>query len=320
VIGSHHLPHKLHAGAYLFIDKKRPELDTGRYKRNDGTGMCNFCHQHGEGKKWYLEARNYSQDLLSDLRRRRMIEKFFESPDHLERGEKALTRLDRLPALLRGIIRKKITKRQMPYHFGQVIPIEDVEKILELATSVVRLACICRKSWLGSEERYCYGLSLAPGGGEMVSILKSIKADYLIGPRTGGLEYLSKEQALSLMRHCEQDGLCHSIWTFITPFIGGLCNCSLPGCMAMRTTLIHKAPVMFRGEYVAVVNPEKCLGCGDCRKICPFNAYFPFKTGQRAEVDLSRCYGCGLCRSICPAEAISLVERESVSEAAGLWL
>ena len=40
--------------------------------------MCDFCHQHGEGKKWYLDARNYSEDLLSDLKRRRFIEHFFD--------------------------------------------------------------------------------------------------------------------------------------------------------------------------------------------------------------------------------------------------
>jgi hypothetical protein len=31
--------------------------------------MCEFCHKHREGKKWYLEAENYSDDLLSDLKR-----------------------------------------------------------------------------------------------------------------------------------------------------------------------------------------------------------------------------------------------------------
>ena len=35
--------------------------------------MCEFCHKHGEGKKWYLQAKNYSEDLLSDLRRREFI-------------------------------------------------------------------------------------------------------------------------------------------------------------------------------------------------------------------------------------------------------
>jgi hypothetical protein len=27
--------------------------------------MCDVCHKHGEGKKWYLQANNYSQDLKS---------------------------------------------------------------------------------------------------------------------------------------------------------------------------------------------------------------------------------------------------------------
>ncbi|MGQ9801187.1 MAG: 4Fe-4S binding protein [Candidatus Saccharicenans sp.] len=282
--------------------------------------MCNFCHQHGEGKKWYLEARNYSEDLLSDLKRRRLIEKFFSHPDHLKKGDKDLTNLDKLPALVRNFIRKKITKKQMPYHFGQIIPIEDVEKILEMTTSVVRLACICRQSLLGSEQRFCYGLSLAPQGGEMVNILKGIDASYLIRPQTGGLEYLSREEALEHMRQCEQDGLCHSLWTFLTPFIGGLCNCSLPGCMALRTSLLHQTPVMFRGEYVAVVDQEKCIACGECQKICPFGAYRPAKNGTKAEVDTKKCYGCGICRSVCPNEAISLVDRAFVPEVAELWL
>ena len=37
--------------------------------------MWQFCHQHGEGKKLYLQARHYAEDLLSDLERRWYIEK-----------------------------------------------------------------------------------------------------------------------------------------------------------------------------------------------------------------------------------------------------
>ena len=39
--------------------------------------MCEFCHKHGEGQKWYLRAENYSDDLLSDLKRRKFIADFF---------------------------------------------------------------------------------------------------------------------------------------------------------------------------------------------------------------------------------------------------
>jgi len=26
--------------------------------------MCQFCTEHGEGKTWYLQMKNYSEDLL----------------------------------------------------------------------------------------------------------------------------------------------------------------------------------------------------------------------------------------------------------------
>jgi hypothetical protein len=28
--------------------------------------MCEFCMEHGEGLNWYLDAKNYGEDLLSD--------------------------------------------------------------------------------------------------------------------------------------------------------------------------------------------------------------------------------------------------------------
>ena len=282
--------------------------------------MCDFCHQHGEGKKWYLDARNYSEDLLSDLGRRKFIERFFESPDHIAKGDKALSKLDKMPSFFTRGIRRKITAKQQVMHFGQVVPIEDIERILGFTTSIVRLACICRHVAFGPEHRYCYGISLAPQGGELINILKGIDPAYLIGPRTGGLEFLPKEEALAQMRECEEEGLCHTVWSFVTPFIGGLCNCSLPGCMAMKATLTHRTPVMFRAEYVAAVDEDACAGCGQCAKICPFDAFLPQKRKAKARVDRSKCYGCGVCRITCVKNAIALVDRAAVPEAASLWL
>jgi len=284
------------------------------------TAMCEFCHQHGEGKTWYLNAANYSEDLLSDLRRRRFIERFFSSPDHIEKGENDLQKLDRMPSFITKGIRRKISEKQKARHFGQVVPIEDVEKILGFSTSIVRLACICRHVAFGPEHRYCYGLSLGPRGGELLSIIRGIDPAYLIGPQTGGLEYLPKNQALETMRSNEREGLCHTLWTFVTPFIGGLCNCALPGCMAMRTTLTHQTPVMFRSEYLARVDDGRCSGCGECAKLCPFGAFPPAGKKEKARIDPRKCYGCGICRSACARDAISLVNRASVPEASLLWL
>lgn len=66
--------------------------------------MCEFCHKHGEGKKWYLQAKNYSDDLLSDLKRRKFFSEFTSSSS--EDIAKAFEELDKMPrkkSLIRNI-------------------------------------------------------------------------------------------------------------------------------------------------------------------------------------------------------------------------
>ena len=46
-----------------------------------GCGVCEFCHKHGEGEKWYLSAKNYSLDLISDVRRRRFVVDLMSHPE-----------------------------------------------------------------------------------------------------------------------------------------------------------------------------------------------------------------------------------------------
>lgn len=281
--------------------------------------MCEFCHKHGEGKKWYLRAENYSEDLLSDVRRRRFIGNFFSGPEKLKEDLKNLEKLDRAPALVRGAIIWALSNRQKRVHYGQVVPIEDLERILGFVNTVVRLPCICRKITLGKEKRYCYGISISPGGGEFSRFIQGLEHSFLKGPDTSGFETLSKEGALQGLREHEREGLCHTVWTFHTPFICGLCNCDRSDCMAMKATVTHDFPVMFRAEYVAGIDPETCIGCRQCMKVCQFGAIAFSAAEKKSVVDSRRCYGCGICRAACSKESISLLERASVPASANLW-
>lgn len=271
--------------------------------------MCEFCHTHGEGKKWYLQAANYSDDLLSDLRRRRYIEEFFADPGRLAGSEKYLAILDRLPRLLRRPIVNAIVGKQKLHHYGQVVPLEDVAGIMGLVTSVVRLACICRMTTVGPEQRYCYGLSLGADGGALSGIIRSLGADYLTGPETKGLETVGKEEAMAVFSEYERRGLCHTLWTFQTPFIAGLCNCNRTDCYAMRATLQHGVPVFFKAEYAAEADAEKCTGCRACERVCQFGAISHQSGTNKIKIDQKACYGCGICRSVCRVEAITLRDR-----------
>jgi NAD-dependent dihydropyrimidine dehydrogenase PreA subunit len=181
------------------------------------------------------------------------------------------------------------------------------------------MACICRHTTLGKEKRYCYGISLAPDGGMLAEILRGVDASFFSGPDGAGLETLTRDEAISAFRAHEQEGLCHSVWTFHTPFICGICNCDRSDCLAMRSTVTHAIPVMFRAEYVAEVSPDECTGCRECMRVCQFGAVTYSPSNKKAVIDQRWCYGCGICRSVCKKNAIRLEERIKVPVAANLW-
>jgi NAD-dependent dihydropyrimidine dehydrogenase PreA subunit len=281
--------------------------------------MCEFCLKHAEGKKWYLQAKNYSEDLLSDLRRRRFIEDFFGHQEDLARDAERLEKLEKAPGFIKAIIRRVITRNMKKNHFGQVVPVEEIEQIFSFVNSIVRVACVCRHVTLGEEKRYCYGISMGPDGGKMSEILRGLDTSFLNGPDTEGVEAVGKDEAISAFRDHEREGLCHTVWTFQAPFIGGVCNCDRADCLAMKATVTHDIPLMFRAEYVAEIDPDRCVGCRECMRVCQFGAITYSASNRKAVIDQRRCYGCGICRSVCKQDAIVLKDRREVPAAANLW-
>lgn len=268
--------------------------------------MCEFCTQHGEGKKWYLNAENYSHDLLEQDQRREYIADFINGFE--QRIPKAVSQMEvisRTP--LRGTVGRFLKKSQQHSHFGQVVPLEEIEQIFKLVAGVVRLPCVCRKVTTGDKNaRYCYGLNLDE------RLLDSLDD-------SSNLEILSTEEALAAIKKLDKDGLVHSVWTFKTPYIGGLCNCD-QDCMAYRVT--HERRYfqnMFRAEYVATVNPAACNGCKVCIRQCQFGAMRYSAVNQKVSVDPRACYGCGVCRAACHHDAIALSARALVPAAATVW-
>lgn len=279
--------------------------------------MCEFCVKHGEGKKWYLNAKNYSDDLLSDVNRRKLIVRSGYWISDLWNIKIKIARLlpVKIPVLgrlIKGIIQRDMKRR----HWGQIIPIEDVEKILNFTNCITRIPCICRHLTTGKECRLCFLISLNP---DTIGMADVVDQSYFGGPDVARFEKVDKKWALNFIKETENKGMAHSIWTFDTPFIGALCNCEYAtGCISMK---MYKeiVPIMFRGEYAAVVDTDKCVGCGLCVKICQFEAIEIEKNNRKAEIDAKRCYGCGLCRTVCSASSITLRSRGSISEIMNLW-
>jgi ferredoxin len=264
--------------------------------------MCEFCVRHGDGRKWYLKAEHYAGELLHDARRAQYVADFIpEMTAHAARWLQLLDRANRVSRRLTQRVTLAKSKKLQGVHFGQVIPIEDVAAILAIAGHVVRLPCVCRAVLEKREEAACYLVSASP---DRLGLRELIGSREQAASFVAGMEQVSPGAALAQMESLEDQGAIHTVWTFITPFIGAICNCVPSGCLALSFTRQGLA-TYFPGEQRASVDATLCTGCGSCLEACQFAALA--LDGSQAAVNAGRCQGCGICRRRCPSDALSLV-------------
>ncbi len=122
----------------------------------------------------------------------------------------------------------------------------------------------------------------------------------------GFARMISKEEALEIIRQCEADGLVHKAFhpNFdIHKDETSLCNCCRCCCAESVENMF--LPIANATNFLAVIDPDLCTGCGTCVEKCHTGAAYLDKDGL-AKRDPKLCIGCGVCAAFCPEEAISL--------------
>ena len=59
-------------------------------------------------------------------------------------------------------------------------------------------------------------------------------------------------------------------------------------------------------DCVADIDPETCVNCGVCGRVCIYGAALPGE--DKHCVDEETCEGCGLCVELCPVKAIDMID------------
>ena len=90
-----------------------------------------------------------------------------------------------------------------------------------------------------------------------------------------------------------------------------ICNCCACCCGAMQAYR-QQVPMLASSGYVARIDADRCIGCGDCVRFCQFGA-LTVRDG-RCVVDPAVCMGCGACLSKCVREAHTLVREPGQGE------
>lgn len=77
------------------------------------------------------------------------------------------------------------------------------------------------------------------------------------------------------------------------------------GASARAVTLLSQKE-MFGNAIVATINPETCVGCQGCLKVCPYEAIRYVEDKKICEINEVICKGCGACAATCPSASAQL--------------
>ena len=89
---------------------------------------------------------------------------------------------------------------------------------------------------------------------------------------TGKGRPIGVEEAKALIKKCEDRGCVHQITTLHSGETFAICNCMPESCLALGVTQYYNTPATSRSNYVAEIDREKCVGCGQCTDRCANNA------------------------------------------------
>ena len=123
----------------------------------------------------------------------------------------------------------------------------------------------------------------------------------------GFMRFVTIKQVLKLMDKFEEAGLVHAFMGPCPSVYGSalmtVCNCHPNICHPLVWHKKRNYSFFHHGHNIAVLDSDKCTGCGNCIKRCPVNAR---KLVEGKAIVLDHCFGCGTCRIGCEGNATTM--------------
>ncbi|MBW2063184.1 MAG: 4Fe-4S binding protein [Deltaproteobacteria bacterium] len=194
----------------------------------------------------------------------------------------------------------------------QVLPFEDIVKVIEDREYYTVSACPCRmRHNIDPNTKDCnHPLEVCLHFDEL--------GRYIVKNDMG--REITKEETFEILKKAADAGLVHGIsnWENNPDTI---CNCCVDSCIWFEAfhQLGHDRS-LDPSNYQVQVTAETCRGCALCVKRCPMDAiqlqFSPRATNKFrkvAVVNTDLCIGCGVCAHKCPTDSLVLARKEEIT-------
>lgn len=147
---------------------------------------------------------------------------------------------------------------------------DELATIIEKAKAISVGPCSCRRS------RRLIGEGCGHLEEDMCMYLDDNAINF---SKHGEHRLISKEEAYEVLKRAEDNGLVHEVNQALGfDGINAICNCCGCSCYALRIAELFRSPDGVSSNFIAKVDKDKCVACGQCVENCQTNAV---KLGQK---------------------------------------
>jgi ferredoxin len=251
-----------------------------------------------------LNAGQFSADVTpEDIRSAELYQKYFIDEGfyrYYESSEKG-TQVMRVIPVMRAI-----------EHEEKVLDVEEAHRILEAIEPLALVPCPCRTRTEKLGIRECAGKY--PVG---ACIMGGTSAFYFQNLGLG--KTVTTEQAKKYFDEMQDLGLVGTTENYADPRHTVICLCCDCCCSQLRGRTRWENPDAVSASNFVPVAGDDCAMCGVCVDRCFFGAIQIDEEVGRAVVNQEKCIGCGVCTLTCDTDALRLrrLERAEILERPG---
>lgn len=141
---------------------------------------------------------------------------------------------------------------------------DEISTLIEKARAISVGPCSCRRS------RRLMGEGCGHLEEDMCLYLNDNAISF---SKNGEHRLITKEEAYEILRRAEDNGLVHEVNQSLGfDDVTAICNCCGCSCYALRIAELFRSPNGVSSNFIARVDKDKCVACGQCVENCQTNA------------------------------------------------